>query len=322
MRPKAVCTLLDSVKQQTKVPDEVIIVDGSIDELTKTSIDEINSDLNLIYFKVPDEHRGLTRQRNFGIQKISEDSEIVAFLDDDTVLEAAYFAEITKTFREHPDAVGVGGYIIDDCWKKGTPPAKSNKYYNCDGWYRRDGQRTVIRSIFGLGPPDIPCVMPPESHGRSVGGFPPSGKIYPAEYFMGGAAAYRKSVLDVVKFSHYFEGYGLYEDLDFCLRLSKFGPCYVNTNALLHHYHEPDGRPNRFRYGKMVVRNGWYVWRVKYEKPVLEAKYKWWAITWLLATIRLGNAVVGPLRRQALTEAVGRYYGMMTLLFSPPRVIR
>jgi hypothetical protein len=37
----------------------------------------------------------------------------------------------------------------------------------------------------------------------------------------------------------------------------------LNTAAQLHHYHDVQGRPNQYQYGKMVVRNGWYVWRVK-----------------------------------------------------------
>ena len=134
--------------------------------------------------------------------------------------------------------------------------------------------------------------------------------------------SFRRCALQSVAFSKYFEGYGLYEDLDFCLRLSKLGSSYVNTAARLHHYHEPDGRPNWFKYGKMVVRNGWYVWRVKYEKPVFQARWKWWCITLLLATIRLMNVVSGPRRTQAMTEALGRYYGMLTVFVFPPQIER
>jgi GT2 family glycosyltransferase len=89
-----------------------------------------------------------------------------------------------------------------------------------------------------------------------------------------------------MRFSTYFEGYGLYEDADFTLRLSKIGKLYVNTNAQLGHFHDASGRPNKFLYGKMVVRNGWFVWRVKYPNPSFMARIKWNAIVLLLTFIR------------------------------------
>ena len=92
---------------------------------------------------------------------------------------------------------------------------------------------------------------------------------YLSEYYL---KYFRKIVFDSIWFSPYFEGYGLYEDADFTLRLSKIGKLYVNTNAQLGHFHDESGRPNKYQYGKMVVRNGWYVWRVKYPNPSLQFK--------------------------------------------------
>ncbi|MDP3352261.1 MAG: glycosyltransferase family 2 protein, partial [Flavobacteriaceae bacterium] len=84
-------------------------------------------------------------------------------------------------------------------------------------------------------------------------------------------------------------------------------------------YHESSGRPNQYQYGKMVVRNGWYVWRVKYLNPSLKAIVKWHAITLLLMVIRFGNVITGPKRKEALTEAVGRKMGWLSLLFDKPK---
>ena len=106
---------------------------------------------------------------------------------------------------------------------------------------------------------------------------------------MGGVSSYKKEVFKKIVFSTYFEGYGLYEDADFSLRIAKLGALYVNTSAQLSHHHDASGRPNKFKYGKMVVRNGWYVWRVKYPNPSLKAKFKWNAIVLLLAFIRFSN---------------------------------
>ena len=40
---------------------------------------------NLIYFKVDETQRGLTKQRNFGISKVNKVINVVCFLDDDII---------------------------------------------------------------------------------------------------------------------------------------------------------------------------------------------------------------------------------------------
>ena len=111
-RPKALMSLLDSVKLQTLYPDEILIVDGSKDQKTKETLEDINFP-NLSYFKVKDQDRGLTKQRNFGISKVGCAIEVVCFLDDDVVLEQDYFELLLNTYQKHPAAIGVGGYIKD-----------------------------------------------------------------------------------------------------------------------------------------------------------------------------------------------------------------
>ncbi|MGK4569275.1 glycosyltransferase family 2 protein [Flavobacterium sp. 3HN19-14] len=252
-------------------PDEILIIDGSHDDKTEKILSE-NQFENLQYFLVPPEHRGLTKQRNYGIERVSKTSEIVCFLDDDTVLETNYFEEIIKAYQIYPEALGVGGYIIEDAtgyeFIGENYRPKINEFY-FDGWKRPDGSRFVARKKFKLDSDQPPGFSTAFSHGRSVGFLPPSGKIYEAEQLMGGVSSFRKKVFETIRFSTYFEGYGLYEDADFSIRLAKTGKLYLNTAARLHHYHDDSGRPNQYKYGKMVVRNGWYVWRVKNPNPIL-----------------------------------------------------
>jgi len=113
MRPQSLLQLLQSVQEQTVYPDEILIVDGSTNQETAIILKE-NPFQNLHYFAVPPEHRGLTKQRNYGISRVGKNMEIVCFLDDDTVLEKDYFEQILMTYRTHPKAIGVGGYIINE----------------------------------------------------------------------------------------------------------------------------------------------------------------------------------------------------------------
>lgn len=313
--------LLKSVEGQALYPNEILIIDGSPDAETEMVLQKEDF-VNLKYFRVLPEERGLTRQRNYGIGKVGTDIEIVCFLDDDIILEKKYFENLLQTYNIYPEALGVGGYIINESVFHFTgenyKPTKNEFYF--DGWCRKDSSRYILRKKLGLDSDCPPGFSPQFSHGRSVGFLPPSGKIYPAEQIMGGVSSFRRSTLEKFKFSEYFEGYGLYEDADFTLRVSKQGKLYVNTAARLNHYHDASGRPNQYRYGKMVVRNGWYVWRIKNPSPSLNARFKWHAITVLLTVIRVGNIITTGKKKDAVAESAGRIVGWWSLMFNEPKI--
>ncbi|MDY0987429.1 glycosyltransferase [Flavobacterium sp. CFBP9031] len=321
MRPEPLVKLLNSVNIQSKYPDEILIIDGSLDKETKKALDK-NNFKNLKYFLVSDRDRGLTRQRNFGISKVASDSEIVCFLDDDIVLETDYFENLLNTYNLFPSALGAAGYIINNnaAWSLNleNEPLQYNHFYY-DGWKRKYSQRYVLRKKMGLLDDCPPGFMPESGNAKALSFFPPTNKIYPTESFSGGVSSFRKEILDKIKFSEYFEGYGLYEDTDFTFRLSKLGNIYVNTSAKLYHYHDEAGRPNKFEYGKMVLRNGWYVWRVAFPKPRFKSRIEWNLIAWLLIIIRASNIVSTKKKKEAITETLGRIYGWFSIIINPPK---
>lgn len=321
MRPQPLLSLLQSVKNQTLYPDEILIIDGSTNDETESLLKN-NSFKNLKYIRVSDENRGLTKQRNFGISKLNGGSEIICFLDDDTVLESNYFEEIIKTFQNNSEVTGVGGLAINENkWKIQEEGKNYNtkKYYLFEEYFYPEGLRNIARNYFGLASNLGPGRMPDYSHGRTCG-FPLTGKTYEVDLLIGMSMAFRKKIFDKIKFSKFFEGYGLYEDADFSLRALQFGKNVINTNAKLNHFHDPAGRPNQFKYGKMVVRNGWYVWRIKNPKPDLRARLKWNAITILLILIRFSNIITEKNKKAPLTEYLGRVFGWWSLLFNKPKI--
>ena len=321
MRPKALVVLLNSVKTQTLYPNEILIVDGSTDDKTKLLFAN-ESFKNLGYYKVDARERGLTKQRNIGISKVDSTIDIVCFLDDDIILESTYFENLIETYSIYPDAIAIGGYITNEVkWKKNKGTVLYDEYLQ-DGFVRKLGQRNVLRKRLGLLSNQPPGFMPEFSNGFSVSFLPPTNKVYEVEYFMGGVASYKKEVFNQILFSDYFEGYGLYEDLDFCLRVSKLGKLYVNTSAKLEHYHEPSGRPNLYQYGKMIVRNGWYVWRVKYPRPTFKSRLQWNVIVFLQILLRGFNFFSTNKRVETFTEIVGRKIGWWSLVFNKPQVLK
>ncbi|SCX92753.1 Glycosyltransferase, GT2 family [Nonlabens sp. Hel1_33_55] len=319
-RPIAISRLLESVRQQTVYPDQILVIDGSIDDETLVRFRESEIP-NLHYYKVPEKDRGLTRQRNYGIERVDQEMDIVAFLDDDTILLENYFEEIIETYQKYPEAMGVGGYIINEVnWVKATEPQRDDlNHFYFDNYRRKESSRYKLRRRLNLIQKEPPGYYPDFGHGRSIGFLPPSGKIYQTETLMGGVSSFPYNVLQTHKFSEYFEGYGLYEDADFSLRLAKIGKLYVNAAAQLEHHHDASGRPNLYKYGKMVVRNGWYVWRVKNPKPLVKDQTKWYQITILLAAIRFLNIFTTKEKWQAFEETSGRVVGLFSLLWNKPR---
>jgi len=318
MRSKAIVTLLKSVALQTLYPDEVLIIDSSTNTDTEVALKN-NTFKNLSYYKVDAYNRGLTKQRNFGISHAGNTMDVICFLDDDVVLELDYFEQLLSTYKTYPEALAVGGYITNEVqWEVSDNKNNTSKFYY-DGWMRNEPSRFKMRKKLGLEPDTAPGFLPTFAHGRSVSFLPPSGKIYDTELIMGGVSSYKKEVFQKIKFSTYFEGYGLYEDADFSLRLAEIGKLYINTNANLAHYHDGSGRPNQYRYGKMVVRNSWYVWTVKYANPTVKSTFKFHATELLLLTIRTTNVVTSKDKQKAFTETIGRIVGWFSLIFNKPK---
>jgi GT2 family glycosyltransferase len=320
MRPQSLQQLLESVQGQTVFPDEILIIDGSVNQETERMIAQKNV-ANLSYFLVSESFRGLTKQRNFGLDQVATTSDIVAFLDDDTELSPTYFEELISTFVNDPSISGVGGVAVNENgWSLTAPNKKhdANRYFQFDKFVYKEGQRNVMRNYLGLQSNLGPGRMPDYSHGKTCG-FPLTGKTYEVDLLVGMSFSFRKRVFDSIRFSTYFEGYGLYEDADFSIRALQFGKNVINTKVQLNHYHHPSGRPNSYKYGKMVVCNGWYVWRTKNPNPTFEHQLKWHAITLLLTGIRFSNTLTGSSKKEAFTEAVGRTVGWWSLWFKRPK---
>lgn len=319
MRSQPLLKLLQSVVLQTLYPNEILVIDGSKNNETKTRLKD-NNFKNLKYFKVNEKNRGITKQRNLGIDKVSNNIDIVCFLDDDTVLIPSYFYELIKTFENDNSISGVGGVAINENrWQKIDTSKKYNskKYYLFEGYAYKEGLRNVVRNYLGLQSNLLPGKMSKFSNGRTCG-YPLNGKTYDVDLLIGMSFSFRKDIFNFIKFSEYFEGYGLYEDADFSIRAVQFGKNVINTKVQLNHYHNQEGRPNKYNYGKMVVRNGWYVWRVGNPDPSLKAKFKWHFITILLTLIRFSNIFTIKKSKGAFTEFIGRLFGWVSLIYNKP----
>lgn len=320
-RAKEVETLLASISKQTLIPDEILIIDASNDNRTRSIVDRdqaLKDVVDLKYYSCP-ESRGLTKQRNYGIERAK--GEIVAFLDDDVTLQFDYFEQILECFSRNPEACGIGGYIeTKGVWNKKEKKEnnKDKNLYWHGNWYRLEDTRWKLRKMFNLQNTVSPGYMPSFGHGRPLSWLPPDDQDYQVEFLMGGASAWKRTTLQKYKFSNFFIGYGLYEDFDFCTDVIKEGTLYLCTKAKLLHYTSPTSRPSSFSYGYMVVWNGWYVWRRREKNPSMNNKFKWWSITLLLTACRFLGVFQYSYKASILGESFGRLFAMIKIFFKKP----
>lgn len=219
-----------SILQQSRLPDELIIVDDA--ELPDVPLQQDCEarGIKVIYFKK--DKPGLTASRNQGIKLASGD--LLYFLDDDVELFSQYIEHIERVFdldKQHKLG-GVGGVIDND------PPLSRSKTLRrwLDLCFMVTGpvEGKVLRSGF--------CVN-----------FGSTGKVFdgqtPVDFLAGGVCAYRQQVFEQLLFDENFKGYGLGEDKDFSYRLSKQSALVVTPEAKLNHYESPKMRFDKAQLG-------------------------------------------------------------------------
>ncbi|MFB6214213.1 MAG: glycosyltransferase family 2 protein [Candidatus Nanohaloarchaea archaeon] len=111
-RPQYVKRLLRSLDGQTVTPDEIVIVDDSDNRQTQEVISEFSDESDIpvrSFYSQGKTIQGTARNR------IIEEAEgdVICFLDDDTVCSDGWLEAIEETYRENPDAAGVGGPALD-----------------------------------------------------------------------------------------------------------------------------------------------------------------------------------------------------------------
>jgi glucosyl-dolichyl phosphate glucuronosyltransferase len=106
---------LDSVKRQTYTPDEILLVIDNNPALYERMVKEYAGQVRVILSK---KASGISAAHNAGVMEAK--SDIVAFLDDDTVAKPEWLAKLMGHYDKE-NAIGVMGESILD-WAAGKPP--------------------------------------------------------------------------------------------------------------------------------------------------------------------------------------------------------
>ena len=108
-RSESLSRCLDALWSGDALPAEVIIVDQSSDEATRSVVAERQSrDVPIVYIR--QEPRGLAASQNAAIRRAL--CSIVAVIDDDCIPEKNWLATIEQTFASKSDLAAVTGRIL------------------------------------------------------------------------------------------------------------------------------------------------------------------------------------------------------------------
>ena len=213
-RPVDLLKAVNSVCHQSKLPEELIIVDQSRNKLSFIAITKIMKKTPLIKFVYIHDPKigGLVDAKRRAV--LVAKGNLICFLEDDIILEPDYLKQIENGFNLKPDMIGCSGVI--------TNPPKNSYVYK------------LFFKIFHLGIYKDNRVDLKEKY---VGY---KNKIIPSDMLSGGLSAWRKDVFKVISFD-IKNGFHMYEDIDFSTRVAQYFPnqLFINPNARLKHFFSP-----------------------------------------------------------------------------------
>ncbi len=197
-RPDELLVTIESLVAQTLLPKELCIVDSSDETPVRAKIEAMCDGVGLPLDYHHPAPRGLTIQRNIGIDRTSGDP--VFFIDDDVFMAPDCHEEVLKEYgRWGPELGGVRATPM----RPARPPLVSI-------WWRK---------LFGIGG------WWPEASGKMRAGFWVEGISEAAgvgkiEYMTGWFMSFRREVLAKERFDEALSGYGHKEDVDMTYRAS------------------------------------------------------------------------------------------------------
>lgn len=269
-RPKDIISCLKALKKQTKLPDEIIIIDSSSKSL-RSNINFNNvfnsktfTQVNLIYQKaIP----GTSTQRNIGIKLATKD--LIFFLDDDSTIEPNYIQELSETFIKQPNFIGG----MCDYKKNGK---------NIPFWLK------LIKKSIQLQPIIKKLFFLQHDYGSgkiSTSGFarhPYGTNKFKAVKALGGCCVYRKEALEKFNFDQNLEKLGPYaymEDFDLSYRIGQKHQLFFIPAKLISHNMSPINRTNIEQNRLNYIYNYSYLFfKNIYPKNKLKIIFYWWSI--------------------------------------------
>ncbi len=253
-RPKELERCLYSVASQENIKKafiEILIIDdGELSFKQLHKLKTICEDFHFSYHKK--EKRGLFLSRLKAIELSKSDK--ILFLDDDTVIENGYIANLLKTYKEFENVSAVGGVDLN---------LPEYSFF-----------RKLYATIFLYYSPD-PSKLSLSMMNSSMYKWREEKEPFKSEYLDGCNMSFKKEALKDVEFQEYFNDYSLGEDIFFSLWAGRKGEVIVNPKMKVRHLKSPLSRDKTQSVAFMKVVNHYKL--LKYSK---RGKYKYITVYW------------------------------------------
>lgn len=255
---------LRSLAAQSRVPEEIVVVDGDpqpgIERVVKEAAH--HHGLNIIYSRL--EPPSAAVQRNVGTKASS--GEVILFLDDDAYPEPDCLEKMMQVLEEDAQlrVGGVGVLIRNQLCLPPRWKAKRWLDFLADE-IRPSYSGMVVGPAINIGPE-------PTADGRVV----------PVEWLNCGCTAYRRAALPDGGFNSRFTGYSYMEDVDLSVRVARRWKLVVHTGACIYHDTQPSRFKRPYTRARMGVQNRYYVMTATLGRTSLRHHLKF------LATVGMG----------------------------------
>lgn len=207
-----------------RLPDQFIVVDASID-VEKYQNDFVHKYPNL--FSNTDSQYisttkvGLTTQRNIGLKLIK--TEIVCLADDDAFVSSDYVEKILEVFQKDKFKL-IGGI-------NGTAIGQFDKFHQKYFRFTKNFLRNKLGYFIQLIHVPKPLTKVADSSSLNDNNIP----LINIDRLWGANMSYRTEFIHDLAFDENFKRYGLFEDVDFSVRVGKNHKLVCRLDATVDH---------------------------------------------------------------------------------------
>lgn len=258
-RPEAVELSLPLLLRQTRLPQQILIVDSSDDGAPIAAIaarEAAGTPVPIHYIRSA---AGLTHQRNVGLARAGAD--VVIFPDDDSLFYPDTAARIMEVYEADADGVvaGVAGRSVDQA------PSETEGDLAAYEAEKTSPLRTVLRGLRQGAKEALGAANPFVSVGLRLNAQYPEPAWLAAQeavvvpYMTGFRMSFRRAVILKTGFDETLQKYGWFEDIEASYSALRTGKVLTANRARIYHHRVASARANGHRMGLWAILNRGYV---------------------------------------------------------------